>query len=350
MSGIKRCFISQVQPGMRLARALYMETGMVLLEEETILTDSLIRRLSLLGIQELFVFEERLFFPPVILQNEQNLFVEEHRKITTSMAEAFYKARQFQCVPMCQISCLADQIIASLLSVPGVFSYLHIINSHDDYTFRHSVNVAVTAGVIGRCLGKSKETIKGLVIAGLLHDIGKARIPLEILNKPDRLTEAEMAIMQKHSMFGYELLVGTDDMPGSIKTAILQHHERSDGSGYPCKFKDTQISPMAKIIAVADVYDAMTSHRVYQRALSPLVVRRELLKEMYGRLDSEACLALIASTEKALVGSLVELSDGAIAKVIYLNDPLVQPIVQTIDGRCIELERQKDLNIVDFIF
>ena len=138
----------------------------------------------------------------------------------------------------------------------------------DDLTYVHSMNVALIASVIGKWMGYNQEKIKVLTLAGLMHDIGKLLIPEKILNKPGNLTDNEYEIMKKHVNLGYEQ-VKNKFMPMSVKEAILLHHEKCDGTGYPFGLKSDKIPETAKIIAIADVYDAMTSSRIYRAPICP---------------------------------------------------------------------------------
>lgn len=172
-------------------------------------------------------------------------------------------------------------------------------------------------------------------------------IPVEILNKPGKLTPAEMDFMKTHSMMGYELIKGSSNVSEEVKLGVLQHHERLDGSGYPGGLSDS-IGRIAKIISVADVYDAMTSNRVYRNALSPFFVVQELYNEMFGKLDPSICTVFIYNIREALVGAKVKLSNGSSARIIYLDKRRpAMPLVHTDDGQYLDLEVNNDIEIVE---
>ena len=347
---IVKYLIANVKPGMKLGTTIISEHGRVILSEHAILTDTMIFRLEEWGYTEVFIEETNV--PDYIdsAKQRRQYYIAEHTKIVHALSDAFYKARYFKKVPYQQMYELAEQTMHSLLDMNVVISYLHMVNSTDDYTFRHSVNVGVIAGIIGKRLKLSEPQLVELVLCGLMHDIGKTRIPLEILNKPTKLLPSELKIMQEHSVFGYELIAGSRDISNNVKLGVLQHHERLDGSGYPDKLQGSGISQLARIIAVADVYDAMTSTRIYRKALTPFVVMEELLKEMFGKLDVEVCLIFLNRVRETLLGSLVRLSNGSIAKIVYVNhEQLNRPVVQTTEGLYIELAKQRSIDIIDFI-
>ena len=169
------------------------------------------------------------------------------------------------------------------------------IEVRDPYTAGHQQRTTTIADAIGRRLGLDEERLKGLLIAGTVHDIGKISVPASILSKPGRLSEAEFAIIKRHPQTGYEILKGIE-FPWQVAEIIHQHHERMDGSGYPQGLKGEEILPEARILAVADVLEAISSHRPYRPALGTEVAVAELKKQRGTQLDGEAvdaCLQLL---------------------------------------------------------
>ncbi len=342
--------LAEILPGMKLGKEIVTDSGQVILAQHTILTEWMIERLQEWGFNSIYIHEEIKEDQNTALGEEQKYYIEEHAKILGLIDSAFQKTRNIKEVPISQINDIADCTIKNLLSLNAVISYLHLINTKDDYTFRHSLNVAVICGVIGKWLHFSEDKLRDVVLAGLLHDIGKTRIPVEILNKPAKLSTNEMSYMKQHPMLGYELVFGSKEIAAPVKMAILQHHERLDGTGYPQGLLKNDISQEGKIVAVADTYDAMTAHRIYRSALTPFLVMEELLQEMFGKLDAEICMLFINNTKDALVGSKVRLNNGAEGKIIFINKEYnIKPIIQTSEGKCIELKNEKDIEIVAFV-
>jgi PAS domain S-box-containing protein len=184
-----------------------------------------------------------------------------------------------------------------------------VIEDRDPYTSGHSVGVAGFAEAIARVMGFSEDQITGIYIAGVLHDIGKMAVPVEILVKPGRLTDMEMSLIQIHPAAGYEILKGID-FPWSVGQATLQHHERMDGSGYPQGLKGDTIILEARILAVADVVDAMTHHRPYRPAFSVQDAREEISKgrgRLYDPQVVDACLEVLEGKE-AFTSSVYSMS------------------------------------------
>ena len=160
----------------------------------------------------------------------------------------------------------AKTIVYSLLNLPVICSCLKDI---DKYTYKHSINVAVYSVIMGIALNYPHQELYDLALGALLHDIGKKYISPRILNKPGKLTYEEFATVKKHPQLGYNLVKNNKDLNPLSKTAILQHHENEDGSGYPFNLKGHKINKFGKIIHMTDVYDALVSKRVYKEALSP---------------------------------------------------------------------------------
>lgn len=217
------------------------------------------------------------------------------------------------------------------------FDMLHNLRSSDDSVYGHSLNVAMISRVLGKWLKWSPSDLDNLVIAGLLHDIGKITIPPEILNKEGKLTDEEFEQIRWHPRAGYEL-VRDLKIDSRIKKAVLQHHERCDGSGYPMKADEIMLDDFAMVIAIADVYDAMTAARKYRAPLCPFQVIREFEHDGYHKYKTEYLLTFLRHIATTYQNNRVILSDGQAAKIILLNqNSLSTPLVQLDDGSCIDL-------------
>ncbi|MBP2643782.1 MAG: rpfG 14 [Firmicutes bacterium] len=347
----KPYLICDIQPGMILGRPLYSDDGQVLLSENTTLTVPLIQRLSEVGFATLYIKEPIVDEEENVLSllSEQRIFSQAHAQILQVLEDIFEKVRRFQEVPIEDIEKIADESVNRLVKEAGIIRHLNDLKSTDDYTFVHSLNVGILSGVIGKWMGYTGKRLKDLIMTGLLHDIGKTQIPLEILNKPGRLTEEEMNIMQEHATLGFEMVKKTG-APKDILLGIWQHHERLNGEGYPFQLTDDEICPYARIVAVADMYDAMTSDRVYRQATNLFKAIEEVFSQMFGKLDPEVTTTFLYHLKDSLVGYIVRLSDGSEARVIHLDrDRALRPIVKLSDGRYIDLEARHDLVISEVI-
>ncbi|MCR4653840.1 MAG: HD-GYP domain-containing protein [Eubacterium sp.] len=189
---------------------------------------------------------------------------------------------------------------------------------NDRYTYSHSIDVATIAIIIGKTQKRTQSDVFDLGMAGLLHDIGKMRIPKEILHKPTSLTPDEYEIVKKHTIYAYEMLEDNADIKDSISLGILQHHEKLDGSGYPNGDRLGMIHPYAKILAIADIFDAMVTSRPYRKGISPRKAA-EMLLGMSDKLDIKDIQAFLNTIILYPANTIVRLSNGESAKVIRKN-------------------------------
>lgn len=329
--------ISKLQPGQILGADVIADSH-VLLNEGTVLTEDIIWKLmAWKDVDKVSVTAYNHDYSEKLPQVDQDM-LEKYGKTVTSVRNAFETARQFKSVPVDDLVSVAHSMVENLVSHYAVLQTLKLQERLGEYTFQHSVNVGILAGIIGKWLKFDAEHLSELVLAGVLHDIGKAQIPPSILDKPGRLTKEECLVMRKHTIYGYDLLKDLPDVSETIRFAVLQHHERLDGSGYPFRLSGDKINDISKIISVADTYDAMTSERVYQSKRTPFAAVEVLEQDMFIRMDATVCLAVLNHLKESLVGNQVMLRDGRSAKIIQIGrlgaDDLV---VQTDDGEFINI-------------
>ncbi len=225
----------------------------------------------------------------------------------------------------------------------SLFDMLHCIEGYDDSTYIHSLNVALICRVTGEWLKMSPEDLDVLTVAGLLHDIGKVMISDEIIKKPGKLTPSEYAIVQSHTVHGYNILKN-QPIDDRIKYAALMHHERCDGKGYPNRHKYEEIDLFARIVAIADVYDAMSSNRVYRSAICPFNVISSF-EESVDLFDPKCLCVFLERIAHSYVNNEVVLNDSLEGTVVMINKyALAKPGV-LVGGAYIDLSRQDKLKI-----
>jgi HD-GYP domain-containing protein (c-di-GMP phosphodiesterase class II) len=200
--------------------------------------------------------------------------------------------------------------------------------------------------LIGKWLRLRPEDNHLLVQAGLLHDIGKSRIPASIINKPDKLTDDEQVEMKKHSEYGYYLVQYMEGIDRKVQEAVLYHHEREDGSGYPMGLKGEQIPLFAKIMAVADTFDAMTAERAYKEKNTPFDVFQLMQNDCFGYLDTIVLNTFLSNISHYYIGNKVKLSDGRIAEVVYINPHQYGKPVIKIGDEYLDLTVAKNVKII----
>jgi len=326
--------------GMMVGREVVSSEGITLLAKDTCLTKTQIDKLPSWGVQFLCINDG---------MNAKAGFMEKYEEVIEAVEQFFETVRQSGQIPIMEMHELVDQIISPLINITGVLDYLYEVKLHSNYTFQHSVHVAVITGIFSRWLNYSGDEYRNLVIAGLLHDIGKISVPLSILNKPGKLLDSEFSIIKKHSEAGYKLFKESDEISEGMKMGVLQHHERIDGSGYPFGVQGSEIHAYAKIIAVADIYDAMTSDRVYHRKRTPFAVMEVIKEEMHNKLDASICLPILTNMQNYFIGSDVLLSNGQKANIIAMTfQACMTPMVLTYEGLFLDL-RTENIRIVDLI-
>lgn len=262
---MRRVSVDSIPVGVRLARTIFSSDGGVLLEKGVELRDSYVQLLKKRGISEVYVeddISQGIQVNDVIRDETRNEAVVLVKKMMTgynfSLTEDVEK-----------VKAMVNKIIDELINNKDILYNLTEIKSVDDYTFEHSVNVCILSLITGIGLGMDTERLKELGIGAMLHDIGKLYIPREILKKPSQLTVDEFEEIKKHTVLGFELLKKSDRLTMTSAYIALGHHERYDGSGYPLHLKNESIQIFARIVAIADVYDALTSDRVYRKKLKP---------------------------------------------------------------------------------
>ena len=236
-------------------------------------------------------------------------------------------------------------LYASRNTIVELFDMIHQMHSLNDTIYAHCVNVALISRMIGRWLHLEQHDLDILTCSGLLHDIGKLAIPDEVLNKPGKLTDEEFALIKSHPKTGYEML-RNQDIDTRIKQAAFMHHERYDGSGYPNRLSSEFLSDFAMIVAIADVYDAMTAARSYREPLCPFQVIEKFEQEGFQKYHTKYIYIFLRNIASTYQSNRVMLNDGRGCKIVMLNqNTLSKPIVQFDDGSCIDLSGQRDLYI-----
>ncbi|HEX3010476.1 MAG TPA: HD-GYP domain-containing protein, partial [Syntrophomonadaceae bacterium] len=260
-----------------------------------------------------------------------------------------FEARLGKSLEVDEISDTVDMLLEQVFDEIDLFKQMRIMKAKDDYLFTHSVNVSLLCILIGRWLKCDDKSIKNLGIAGLLHDIGKVFIPDEILNKPDKLTDHEFEEIKKHTLLGYNLVGQNEGISNEIANAVLMHHERLDGSGYPIGSKGTQMGFYASVVAVADVYDAITSSRTYSSKQSPYTAAEVLWTESFGKLDPRISKVFYDKITNFYIGNEVLLSNNEKGIVVYINPTQpTRPIVMSGD-MFYDLSVDRNLTIVEII-
>lgn len=218
------------------------------------------------------------------------------------------------------VKTVVSDLVESILTNPDTMIWLSHLKDKDEYTAIHSVNVCILSLTFGRTIGLNGAELNVLGIGALLFDIGKSKIPDEILQKPDSLTDNEFLLMKAHAFLGYAILEESKKVPNESLDIILNHHERLNGSGYPNGRRGDEISKLTRIVSIVDIFDAMTSDRCYHDAFQPQHALNEIYNMAPEELDKELVEGFIKCIGIYPVGSIVELNTGHTGVVVKLNE------------------------------
>lgn len=359
---MKEYQIEELQPGMVTAAPVKTHGGQLIISSNVELTKTLISRMDFYGIKSAQIID-------LTVENSAPAEVAEtqSKPVPTTNTRYSYSAKiknspefkRFQVdftlrtndLKLCFDAFLnsggsmnKDTLLretASLISCQQTtiefFDMLHNMRHATDSIYAHSLNVGLISRMIGIWLNFPEEALDTLTLAGLLHDIGKTKIPEEILNKQGRLSDEEFALVKQHPQLGYDILK-KQPLDSHIKKSALMHHERCDGSGYPLGLTCEEIDDYALIIAIADVYDAMTAARLYRDPLCPFQVIAEFEKDGLQKYKPKYILTFLERIATTYQNNRVLLSNGQPARIVLLNrNQLSKPLVELNDGSYLDL-------------
>ncbi len=378
---MKNLSFNELQPGMVTAEIIYTKRGQKVMEANTALTPELISRLSHYKIETVNIKDSanaddvkkssrlpsvaidkaaipelsRAANPSYAQRIKSNpAFMEyqiAYNKIINQIRELFDFITENSKGPV-DVRQLLDScynLISSCKTSVDMFDKLHNMRLNDDSIYSHCLNVALIAHTMGKWLHFSNDDLETLLLSGLFHDIGKTSIPEEILNKSSKYTEEEFQLIQQHPLFSYKILKSLP-INDKIKKASLQHHERCDGSGYPQGLTTDEIDDFAHVIAIADVYDAMTAARSYRSPLCPFQVINIFEKDGLQQYHPKFILTFLKRIANSYQNNRVLLNNGWCANIVMINsNHLARPMIQLDNGAVLDMLTKPELEIIKII-
>lgn len=312
-----RIKVNSLQPGVELAKDLFSNGAQLLLPAATVISQEHLDYFAKRGITEVFVAEDKK------VKRSNKSFDDVYDESLLAVKSFLMETKLGQPLDSQEVNSTVDSLLNQVLDELNVFKGISVMKDKDEYLFTHSINVSILAMLVGRWMKLQEQQIRDLGICGLLHDIGKVFINDNILNKPERLNDEEYEEIKKHCTLGHDILMQQKWVSPEIAQAVLYHHERTDGSGYPTGVKNYGSNSYAAIVAVCDAFDAITSNRVYSKKRSPFTAADIIWEESFGKLNPAICEFFYSKITPFLIGSQVLLSNQLQGTVIFVDT--IQP-------------------------
>lgn len=328
---------------------IFNSQGIILVVKNTVINEFIKEKLYHFGIKKIPVYDQQENTVSNELDSNSYFMKQDYTSIIKAVKYILQKLTN-STLEYYEIDLITDNMLQYINDASSIMECLSNVKNKDEYTYQHSVNVAFYSMLTARWLQLPEYMIRDIIQAALLHDLGKIKIPLEILNKPGKLTEEEFAIIKKHPQMGYDLVKNRPEVHQNIVDAILQHHERIDGSGYPNGLKDRQIGLYGKIIAVCDVFDAMTQNRVYKNRVTPFDSFQMFLTIGLSSFDTHILTVFLKHISPYYIGIQIVLNNGKKGRIVYIPPQnILYPVIK-VESEYIDLSKKTELKILDLIW
>lgn len=324
----KKIAVRECPVGHILAKPVLNNYGALVVVESTCMNEYIKSRLQDMHIEHVWVYEP-CNDPPT---NAESGCCEEFKSKYTSnviaVKEALLELAAGNNLNTDKIGKICDSLYSEIRNTDFIIKCIGEIKNTDEYTYTHCINVALYSMLTAKWLRLSPCEIKNVVYAGLLHDIGKVKIPPHILNKPSKLSPEEFEEMKKHTIYGYDIVKSIGNITEDIRQAVLMHHEREDETGYPTGAKGDLINVYSRIVAVSDVYDAMTSERVYKKRATPFEAFHMFNSSGLSSFDNKVSMTLMKNLSANYTGTKVILNSGETGEIAYIPPHnLTKPVI-----------------------
>lgn len=352
--------VSNLIPGIKAAKDIYTRNDQLLIPKDAIIDERVIARITFFGILSVSVYADDVIYMQMgdddledefESPQEKEEFMEFKKNYDLTINHMAENMNQLltsgEEIDQDKLIEDVDMLVFKSRSKYHIFDMLHNIKNFDDETYRHSLNVAMINNVFADWLNMNDYEKNHLTMCGLLHDVGKLLVDKDVLRKPDRLTENEYEEIKQHPMRGYQNLKGKK-IPESVRRAVLLHHERCDGKGYPFGFTVSEIDPYAAITAIADVYEAMTATRVYRKGMSPFDVIKIFEEDGKNQFNPIFLVPLLNQLTNTYLQHNVVLSNGKKGKIVLINkNELSRPVIMLEDEKFLDLSQERGINITE---
>lgn len=356
--------IYQCKHGDILADDVYDDCGILIESKDTEINEHVIKRLKTFRIRQLSVYELQNTENTENIENIKNIenientenggvsldeFKKDYRKDLNIMKQVLGDLAAGRTPDYEKVECISNSIYSKINSISNIVECMNEVKNMDEYTYTHCINVSMYALLIAKWLNLSEAETRNVVTTGILHDIGKSRISSDILNKKGTLLPEEYERIKRHADIGYHISKDIPHLTDEIREGILMHHEREDGKGYPSGIKGDNINRYAKIISVVDVYDALTSQRVYKKRITPFDTFSELIRIGYGYFDTKVLMTFLSNISCYYIGTIVKMNNGETGKVIFVAPQSITMPIVSVNGKYIDLSQDRQFKIVEMM-
>ncbi|NLB77789.1 MAG: HD-GYP domain-containing protein [Clostridiaceae bacterium] len=306
---MQKLSLNEVRAGMKLVKDVVLDDGRILLLKGFTIKPRYLNKLKVYTVPFIYVEDDIVELEEI---SEERVYEDAFSNIKDIMESIRYDEK----VDIEELKETVDDMVQHILNDDMVFMTLTGIRDIDNYTFLHSVDVCIYSVITAKALNINNNDIYELALAAILHDVGKCKIPLSILNKPGKLTTEEFEVMKHHSIKGFEIVGQMPGISERIARVICQHHEKWDGSGYPLGLKNYDIELWARIISISDVYDALTANRVYRKRFMPHEAAEYLMANNESQFDPRILQSFINNIAIYPQDIIVLLNTGEVARVL----------------------------------
>lgn len=336
--------------GSFLNNDVYNQSGNMIVTKDTLITEYILNKLMKFGIEKVYTYKINTIYgndnlKKYGIKDSQKQYIED----VNNAKQLLQNLASGKKLDLDIVENMSNNVYSKLNDSTSLMDCINSVRVADEYTYSHMVNVSAYAMLLAKWMGLSEAQIKDVVVAGILHDVGKSKIPLDILNKSGPLTDSEFQIMKLHTVYGYEIIKNNKDINFDVKRAVVMHHEREDGLGYPLGVKGDQKNIYAKILTVVDIFDAITSNRVYKRSQTPFAAFRELERIGYNVVDPKVMMTMLNNMPNYYIGSRVRMQNGEIGEVVYVPIQCAYAPVIKVDKKFYDFSYEKDDLIKEFL-
>lgn len=328
-----------------LADEITNQYGTAIVVKDSIINEYMKQKLQDIGVKNISVYQMNTSdqdFSDI----EYKDFVNEYYKNLEGVRQVIRNLAAGKGLDLLKIKTVSDALYKQVNSDTNIALNLAKLRQYDESTYSHCLNVSIYAALLGKWLNLTMSEIKNLIQAGILHDIGKTEISKNILNKKSRLLPDEYEIVKKHTLLGHNMVKNIDAIPDEVKNAVLMHHERANGSGYPFGYGLGHLNLFSKAIAIVDVYDAIISDRVYKNRSTPFEAFEWFLGPGLAIFDIPLVSIFCKNISCSYVGAEVLLDNGVIGEIVYIPPHNISRPILQIHSSYIDLSKQANTRIV----